>query len=343
MKAGNIEVYGIIYKIENLINKKVYIGQTKRGFKKRYKYGGNTLIERVYTYHEKLWNNNDKSCNTHLLRTIRKNGFENFKVIEIFDIAFSKSELDIKEQSWISIYNSFDNGYNNTLGGDGNLGLFGKKNPMAKPIVQLSLNGEYIREWECMENAVKELNIGKGHICSVCSNTYGRKSVGGYIFMYAEDYKKLEDRASVIYINDWGKYNQESVVQLSLTGEYIAEFESMAEASRKVKGTMVSKISKCCKKERKSHYGYMWIYKNDYINKNIPKYDALHDGKPKQIVQLSMSGEYINTFKSAMEASRKTGINNSKISAVCKGRRKSCGGFKWVLLKNYKESLDKIS
>lgn len=38
MKIGNIEAYGIIYKIENLINKKVYIGQTTRnnGFKGRY-------------------------------------------------------------------------------------------------------------------------------------------------------------------------------------------------------------------------------------------------------------------------------------------------------------------
>ena len=35
LNIGNIEVYGIIYKIQNKINQKVYIGQTikKNGFK----------------------------------------------------------------------------------------------------------------------------------------------------------------------------------------------------------------------------------------------------------------------------------------------------------------------
>lgn len=39
MKIGNLEVYGVIYKITNKVNNKVYIGQTVLGFKKRY---GNT-------------------------------------------------------------------------------------------------------------------------------------------------------------------------------------------------------------------------------------------------------------------------------------------------------------
>ena len=51
MKLGNIEIYGIIYKIENKINGKVYIGQTsqKGGFDRRYK---NNLLD--YTSNEHL-------------------------------------------------------------------------------------------------------------------------------------------------------------------------------------------------------------------------------------------------------------------------------------------------
>lgn len=36
MKIGNLNVYGVIYKITNKINDKVYIGQTIDGFKVRY-------------------------------------------------------------------------------------------------------------------------------------------------------------------------------------------------------------------------------------------------------------------------------------------------------------------
>ncbi len=121
MNIGGLEVYGIIYKITNLINNKIYIGQTTAGFNRRYSYFGNNDIERVYKYH-KHYKDIEGYYNPHLLNAIEKYGFDNFKVDKVFDIAFSKEELDIKEQSWISIYNSFENGYNRCEGGKGSKG-----------------------------------------------------------------------------------------------------------------------------------------------------------------------------------------------------------------------------
>ena len=120
MRIGNLEVYGIIYKITNKINNKCYIGQTtnKYGFKGRYRQSGDSSIERVYKYHIHE-RERGKSFNDHLLKSIEKYGFEAFEVIEVLDVAFSKEELNTKEIMYINIFNSLKNGYNMTSGGEG--------------------------------------------------------------------------------------------------------------------------------------------------------------------------------------------------------------------------------
>ena len=92
-----------IYKIQNLINGKIYIGQSVNI--------------------EKRWSNekasafdiNDKAYEYPLSRAFRKYGLENF----VFSIVEETSieNLDDKERYWINYYNSFFNGYNQTLGG----------------------------------------------------------------------------------------------------------------------------------------------------------------------------------------------------------------------------------
>lgn len=145
MKIGNIEVYGIIYKITNKVNGKCYIGQTTQSFNKRYHSGGGGLckIERVYNEHKYRMEHN-KSYNKHLLISVEKYGFNAFDVIDIYDIAFSKEELNIKECMYIQIFDCLNNGYNATLGGEGGKGykhsddfkewksisMQGKNNPM---------------------------------------------------------------------------------------------------------------------------------------------------------------------------------------------------------------------
>lgn len=42
-----------------------------------------------------------------------------------------------------------------------------------------------------------------------------------------------------------------------------------------------------------------------------------------------VTGEILRTYNSASEAARANGLNNSKISAVCNGVRKTTGGFGW--------------
>lgn len=90
--------YGIIYCITNKLNGKQYVGLTTRGIQER------------YTEHSKT--------DSYVGRAIRKYGQDNFTVSQL-DVARSPEELAEKEIYWIDKLNTYEKGYNQTLGGDG--------------------------------------------------------------------------------------------------------------------------------------------------------------------------------------------------------------------------------
>jgi len=100
-----INPYGYIYKIENKINNKRYIGQTtnRKGVR-----GNMTLnnIKRQYRH------------NPHLIRSVEKYRIDNFERY-IIDSSKNKNELDEKEDFYIKKYNTlnFKFGYNMKEGG----------------------------------------------------------------------------------------------------------------------------------------------------------------------------------------------------------------------------------
>lgn len=99
------KVYGIIYKIENKVNGKVYIGQTTQRGGFDYRYG-------------KLWWEN--THNIHLKRAVEKYGVENFEVTKVLKKCYSETSLNKSESKYIKQYDSTNpsRGYNKTTGGD---------------------------------------------------------------------------------------------------------------------------------------------------------------------------------------------------------------------------------
>ena len=93
---------GFIYKITNTINGKSYIGQTIQNVKERFYQHCATKCSKAVS-------------NMAIHRAIKKYGKSNFTVEVIEEI--DSANLNDRERYWIKYYNSYNNGYNSTKGG----------------------------------------------------------------------------------------------------------------------------------------------------------------------------------------------------------------------------------
>lgn len=91
---------GYIYKITNKVNGKSYIGQTR------------------YTVEFRWRQHIHKKDNVYFHNAIHKYGIENFTVETLEECNYE--DLNSREIFYIAKYNTFKDGYNLTLGGDGN-------------------------------------------------------------------------------------------------------------------------------------------------------------------------------------------------------------------------------
>lgn len=257
------EYYGIIYKIENMINHKVYIGQTsqERGFKDRYCRKGQG-IERVYNSY--LYKQKHNRCyNVHLFKAIEKYGFDAFVIDEIFDVALTEYELNEKEIFYIEKFDSFRNGYNSTLGGDGTSGYrppTGKNHKQSIRVCQISPDGKLIKIWDSFGDIYRELGLGKGAIANVCA---GRKETsGGFVWVYEKDYDPNKDYSRIPKTRG-GRNFSKPVLLLDSNNNIVQEFFSAVEASMAL-GISKQEVSRICKHQRKTPK-YNLIFKSEYI------------------------------------------------------------------------------
>jgi len=101
------KIYGIIYKAMNKVNSKSYIGQTTQSLNKRIAKHRNDALN--YRY------------NSYFHTVVRKCGKETFEW-EIIARCNSLEKLNKAEIEMIKKYDTYDNGYNLTKGGEGRVG-----------------------------------------------------------------------------------------------------------------------------------------------------------------------------------------------------------------------------
>ena len=257
------EYYGIIYKIENIITHKIYIGQTtdKRGFKGRYNYKGNG-IERVYS---DLLSRKNRGAyyNPYLLHSIEKCGFDAFSVDEIFDTAMSKDELNDKEIYYIEQFDCYKNGFNMSYGGDGMSGYERPKSKEcknSKRICQISLDGKLMKVWDCATDVENELDIDQTSISMVCSGR--RKTAGGFVWIHEKDYDSSKNYSRKPQTKDRGK-GTKPVLLLDDNNEIIQEFYSVINAGETL-GIKPQEVSRICLHKAKT-IKFNLAYKSEYI------------------------------------------------------------------------------
>lgn len=141
---------------------------------------------------------------------------------------------------------------------------------------------------------------------------------------YILKYNSKEDG----YNSDEGGGIQKTVYQYDIIdGKLLNKYPNLTDAGNAINVTKQD-LSKVCLSVGKICKGYFWSYKHE--EPFIPSIDS----RKKVVQQLTLKGEFVKEFNSVSEAAKQTGCNKTSIAKVCRGERKSCGGFIWKYVIN---------
>lgn len=212
---------------------------------------------------------------------------------------------------------------------------------LSKRVLKFSLDGKLLGDWSGARIAGRELNINNSLISSCCTGRTDKAN--NFIFMYYEDYIKMNKEEFKEYINIKGKISGNKIVQLDINGEFIREWDNQREASRFYNITE-HPISMCCQGKYKTACGYIWIRYEDYIKISKDEFKNKIDKmkESKKIVQLTKDFNFIKLWDRQVDASKSLKIAQTPISWCCKNKLNSAYGFKWMYYKDYIEKYGNI-
>lgn len=161
----------------------------------------------------------------------------------------------------------------------------------------------------------------------------------GYNMNYGTARKRQSETLKQRYANEEIKsHNKRQIVQLSLSGDFISKYDSIADATKN--GFSSSNIIGCCSHKKRKHGGYIWMYESEYteeaVKECVESLSLYANRKP--VVQLTLDGEYIKTWPSATSL-KSIGYNGTNISRCCNHKLKTAYGYKWEYESEYKNLL----
>ena len=213
-------IEGIIYKYTSPSGKS-YIGQTTREVYRR----------RMWFSPGRYTGGNGRS---NIDRARRKYGPENFTYEVLVKNQYASLELATEdlnrwETYYIGYYDTYKNGYNCTLGGDGSRGYKPTEETLNK--ISTSLKGRKMSEEFCRKTSERLKGVPK-----------------------SEEHKR---KLSEVRRNSGNK-----ILQFTTDWVFIKEWDNIDVVSKTLKCSRES-IAGCCRGRRKTALGFKWKYKKD--------------------------------------------------------------------------------
>ena len=289
------------------------------------------------------WLNTKRDYGGYLIRDARKRYLPETWSYAVLAEVFSPSRSDL--MVWLNaleVYfiwrydsNNPEHGYNLTRGGEGRLGY--KCRPEVKARLSALYKGRPLSE----ETKAKLSRAAKGRKASeetrrkLSAAHKGRKHseaarramslalrgvphhAGTGLILSAIHKGRRLDPSHVAKLH---AANRKAVLQYSLSGELLAEFDSAVEASAAL-GVCYGPISQCCRGTLKTAYGFKWVFKN-------PAPPAIKRSD-RYVGQFSWEGELLHVYPSAVAAAKATYGLVYGIRGCCRGEHITSGGFRW--------------
>jgi group I intron endonuclease len=242
---------GFIYCITNKITGLQYIGQTRVSVSERYK----QHIDEAFKTNRNL----------HLYNSMRKYGIENFTVTTL-ESDIPVSELNNKEIAYIKLYDTFNNGYNNTEGGGGVVGY--KHSEKTRFKIGESVKASMYKI-NTPERTAKIIKAQKGRKFTEEHKQHLRESCKGKRYgennpFYNKEHKQ-STKDTIGYCN--AKF---SICQYDLkTGDVINTFKTLNEAASYIKDSNITnaklksikyRITYTCENKQSHAYNFGWKY-----------------------------------------------------------------------------------
>lgn len=304
-----------IYKITNLINGQIYIGQSVN------------IKERWREERSRAFNPSSAEYKASRSKAFRDFGLENFSFEVIEECP--REQLNEREKYWVAYYDSYYNGYNATKGGAGTFwnGMSLTHEQVKKIISYLADTDKTGRE------IAKEFNINEGSVSSI--------NVGRYWFDDKIQYPIRELKKKKNYCIDCGKeVSQKAIRCLECYSKLyrvverpskedlfklLIELNGNFTKAAQLYGITDNAVRKWCKS-----YGLPYHTSN---YKPIKKKN-LKASKPKPVAQIDIeTNEVIKAYDSMNEAYRALKVSSSShIAEVCNGKRKTAYGYKWKFI-----------